>query len=237
VNTEQIAILVRNTILANSAITFRGNSEVESACLQRVGYEIELSKEGLVSKLKFDGIINCLWEDRIPIDRSIGIVPPRPSMVRYKAAICGSVKNISFPSATLITGAYGDIVNHNDGSFYLSWYPVCKQGESLGENYSEIEQRVASMDKREIIRSSVAEISKYIPQADDLLSAEKVQVGGGYIVAWGESDIHDHGSQLHQRHMIGPEIHDRWVSVDTGKYCTAPMFGVQAAHMLADQFQ
>jgi hypothetical protein len=52
-------------------------------------------------------------------------------------------------------------------------------------------------------------------------------------MADGEADIDDPDSGLHQRFAIGPRLHGRWLSLGTGKYCTAPLFGKQSAEMLA----
>ncbi len=58
---------------------------------------------------------------------------------------------------------------------------------------------------------------------------ESCEVGGGVIVAWGETDIDDPASGLHERHAIGPRSHGRYHSVDTGKLTMAPRFGKLAA--------
>lgn len=39
---------------------------------------------------------------------------------------------------------------------------------------------------------------------------------------------------LHQRFAIGPRRHGAYVTIDTGKYCTAPLFAQQAAEMLTE---
>jgi hypothetical protein len=54
-------------------------------------------------------------------------------------------------------------------------------------------------------------------------------VRGGVIFAWGETDIDDPSSELHERHAIGPQSHGRYHTVDTGKLTTAPLFGKRLA--------
>jgi hypothetical protein len=54
-------------------------------------------------------------------------------------------------------------------------------------------------------------------------------VRGGVIFAWGETDIDDPSSELHERHAIGPRSHGRYHTVDTGKLTTAPLFGKRLA--------
>ena len=236
VNTRQIANIVSAAIMSNPMIHFYPNSYIESGGRSGDGYKVQLkSANEQTDSIEYNGVINCLWEDRIRVDRTNDIQPPRPWLIRYKAAICGHIEKPIFPSATLITGAYGDLVNHNDGQFYLSWYPKCKLGESYDDNFPEIEKNISSLNSKRLVKESIDAMSQFIPQARTLLKAKDVTVGGGYIFAWGKSDIVDPKSQLHQRHLIGATVHDRWVSVDTGKYCTAPMYGVEAAQLLSKQ--
>lgn len=56
-------------------------------------------------------------------------------------------------------------------------------------------------------------------------------------MALGKTDIEDANSQLHMRHQIGVEMTGRWVSISTGKYCVAPMFGLEAADRLNEALQ
>ena len=53
----------------------------------------------------------------------------------------------------------------------------------------------------------------------------------GVITAWGATDVDDPASELHERHEVGPRAHDGWITVDTGKLTTAPLFGELAADL------
>ena len=57
------------------------------------------------------------------------------------------------------------------------------------------------------------------------------EVKAGVIVAWGQTDINDPSSELHERHAVGPRTHGRYHSVDPGKLTMAPYF----ASLLADR--
>lgn len=240
VDTSQVAKLVGASVMANSAIELKTAHHVKTARrLSDNTYQIELNN-GVLSETRYIGVMNCLWEDRVRLDRSVGIEPPRPWLVRYKAAISGRLGDenylASLPSATLITGAYGDIVNHGDGRFYLSWYPKCKLGESQNDSYPEIEARIKTTNAKQLVKQSIESMGAYIPSIKKTIKYDKsILVGGGYIFAWGKSDITDPDSKLHQRHLIGPDGNENWISVNTGKYCTAPMFGVEAAERLHEQ--
>jgi hypothetical protein len=58
-------------------------------------------------------------------------------------------------------------------------------------------------------------------------------IGGGFILAKGSTDINDPESQLHQRYRTGPVAHGSYISVDTGKYCLAPMHAFDAADLIS----
>ena len=55
---------------------------------------------------------------------------------------------------------------------------------------------------------------------------------GGHIFAWGQTDIDDAKSVLHERHAIGPRSFGRYHSINTGKLTTAPLFAKQMADQI-----
>jgi hypothetical protein len=59
------------------------------------------------------------------------------------------------------------------------------------------------------------------------------QVKGGVIVAWGETDIYDPGSELHKRYEIGVTSKGGYHSIDPGKLTLAPYFAEQCAERIA----
>jgi hypothetical protein len=52
------------------------------------------------------------------------------------------------------------------------------------------------------------------------------------IVAWGETDIYDPGSELHRRYEIGVTSAGRYHSIDPGKLTMAPFFAEQCAQRI-----
>ncbi len=182
--------------------------------------------------------------------------------MRYKATIilkAPAIKHGAIPSATGILGSYGDVVNLGDDTYYVSWYPRSKMGQRLDgdvdgllrQMHSKPLQRsmrnitrafpwlssaVASQAHKRFIRKSLRDISAYVPSLEELLlNHTSFRVGGGIILARGTTDIDDPASTLHQRSAIGPKACGAYVSVDTGKYCMAPLFAIQAADMLINQ--
>ena len=119
----------------------------------------------------------------------------------------------------------------SDGTAYLSWYPVGMRGWShdvappaswdapcRGDLPSDEAARVA-----EAIISALAEWYPPIREVTPIL------VDAGAIVAYGNTDVDDSNSELHDRTRIGVFSSDGYHSVDPGKLTTAPLFAKQAA--------
>ena len=66
-----------------------------------------------------------------------------------------------------------------------------------------------------------------VPAVANLTPAavESCEVKAGIIFAWGQTDIDDRASILHERQAIGPHSRGRYHTVDTGKLTMAPLFG------------
>lgn len=237
-DTAQVAEAIRASIRADSGIHLRLNTLILNAEPAAGGdHVLNCLAQGQRRSYRYKVVINCLWDDRLRVDASVGITPERPWLMRYKAAIWLRQKQNSpadtLPSSTLITGPYGDVVNHGDGNIYVSWYPVCKLGETRSDDCTSLHEMAAAQDGSRLVKESLKAIADYMPGVASLLEHnESVTAGGGVIFAWGKTDITDPSSGLHQRHQIGPKVHGRWVSLDTGKYCMAPHFALQVADQL-----
>ncbi|GGW48437.1 NAD(P)/FAD-dependent oxidoreductase [Alishewanella tabrizica] len=187
---------------------------------------------GAIQQERYSLVVNCLWEQRLHFDKQLGFLNNKPTLNRFKLSVqfaTNSQKTI--PSTTLITGPYGDVVNHGQGRFYLSWYPICKIGETQSTEPNELanlENLQCFCDKQQIIQDTVKHLSRFVPALAELNFSKPPFVAGGFICSWGKTDIDDPQSELHQRHHIGLHCYGNWLSIDTGKYCTGPLFAKQA---------
>ncbi|MFZ5791294.1 MAG: FAD-dependent oxidoreductase [Pseudomonadota bacterium] len=173
----------------------------------------------------YDHVVNALWEDRLRIDAGLGIEPGRAWLHRYKLAIHAEGAGGVAPSTTIMLGSFGDVVNFGDGRYYLSWYPSCRIGTSTLLAPPDFEADVTDGMRRRILKETLAGLATVVPAVAELdLARARVEVRGGYIFAWGESDIEDRGSELHNRFDIGVRSAGNHHSIDTGKYCMAPLF-------------
>ncbi len=183
-------------------------------------------------------VVNCLWEDRMRLDARLGFRPSRPWVHRLKYRLLGELPPAlrGLPSFTLVLGPFGDIVTWPSGRAYLSWYPTCLRGWSseltVPESWQpacdgEVEPRVA----RDVAAGALEALDRVVPG----LGAMTIDtVDAGIITAWGATDIEDPASGLHERHEVGPWAAEGWVSFDTGKLTTAPLFAERAAALAAE---
>jgi hypothetical protein len=262
ISTVKIANMLCRAITDQPNINFMGNREVLAVERLASGdVKVESRWSGEVSLNRYSCVANCLWEDKLKVDETAGIPDQGPWILRYKATInisAPTTAHIGIPSATGILGPYGDVVNHGNGSYYVSWYPLCKLAQSVAgdgrrlrdqihettssryirkatSKYPAISRFVASIAHREFIQDNISEMAGYIPSMASLLNSKRrCELGGGIILARGATDIDDPESYLHQRSVIGPVAYGSYVTVDTGKYCTAPLFALQAADMITD---
>jgi len=238
VDPRQIAALVSERLRGDDRIRLHLGTSVTAAAVTPGGFTIDCMTAGGRRAIAAAVVVNCLWEDRVRVDTTIGVVPDRRSLMRYKAAIRFAVPPgvlaRELPSATFVLGPYGDLVSQGDGRYYMSWYPVCKLAETSSNDAGELYAAASRADPGRLLRESIDGLAGFVP-ALRRLDPDRLEaaVGGGVIVARGHTDITDPASELHQRSRIGLAAHGRWISCDTGKYCMAPLFGLEAARQAA----
>lgn len=260
VSTVAVAKILSQAVRNHPGINFIPNTVVDSVRKNSAGeVEVKMSGGGNSPKMSYPCVANCLWDDKLRVDNSAGIHNPGPWMMRYKATV--TIKNVSglngaIPSATGILGSYGDVVSHNNGDYYISWYPLSKRVQSITEDGRKLHDQIhtcpfsrgvrklrkryplftkslAALGHKRFVKNNINEMAAFVPSMAKLLKEKKhVEVGGGVIVARGQSDINDPTSYLHQRLAVGPVAYDNYISIDTGKYCLAPLFATEAADMI-----
>ncbi|MEM1180877.1 MAG: FAD-dependent oxidoreductase, partial [Acidobacteriota bacterium] len=76
---------------------------------------------------RVDAVVNCLWEGRQAIDRSVGLDDDGPwsTRIKYGFLFEGTLENLE--SLVLIHGPFGDVVSWPElRRVYASWYPACR---------------------------------------------------------------------------------------------------------------
>jgi glycine/D-amino acid oxidase-like deaminating enzyme len=233
-----LADAVRKRINADPRIDVRLEHQVTSVD-DANGLEVVLQGHGGIVRENFDHVVNALWDGRFAINETRGLRPDRPWLHRLKYGVSFRLPRSSNlpPSATFVSGPFGEVVSYADGLTYLTWYPVCLQGISTDVAPPEWPTYPAEPLRSDLLQGTLEAMAQFVPclRALDPGELEDVTVKGGVIVAWGETDIYDPGSELHRRFEIGVTSAGRFHSVDPGKLTMAPYFAdVCAGRILQD---
>lgn len=231
-----VAGMLRAAIAEQPGIRFLPNSRVESVRVDPGrAPQVAIADEGPIGG--YDHVVNALWNDRLRIDAEVGLRPTRPWLHRYKLAVhIADATGGALPSTTILLGEYGDIVDFGGGRCYLSWYPACKLGAWRDLAPPDFASTIADETRRRVLDATRAALGRIAPSVGSLdLAKAKVAVEGGYIFAWGSTDIADPQSGLHCRSEIGVHSNGRYHSIDTGKYGMAPYFAEQVADRICGE--
>ncbi len=238
INPVTLAAAVREAIAASGRIEVR---------LERTITAVEESRDGLTvvsdgaegpERETFDQTVNALWDGRLAIDSGFGLRPARPWLHRLKYGVSFRQPNRACRrSATIVSGPFGEVVCYGDGLTYLTWYPSCLLEISEALTPPDWPNHPGEPLRSEVARETFAALAEIVlPLARvDLAEVEDLHVKGGCIVAWGETDIYDAGSELHRRYEIGVHSVGRFHSIDPGKLTMAPYFAEVCAERIAGQ--
>jgi len=171
----------------------------------------------------FSHVVNALWEGRPAIDRTAGLEPVPPWTHRYRLALFLRTRTpVTGPCAVIATGPFGDVKNYNGRDFYLSWYPAGLVAEGSGLEPPVITAESLPADE-DLAAEVFRQLGALVPWTASLPAAtETLEVAGGWVFAGGQGKLSDPAATLHQRWRYGIERHGTYLSVDTGKYSTAP---------------
>jgi glycine/D-amino acid oxidase-like deaminating enzyme len=232
-----LAGAVRDRIGADRRIDIRLRHEIISV-ENGDGLEVELETAGGIVRERFDHVVNALWDGRFAINERRGLRPDRPWLHRLKYGVSFRLPagaNLP-PSATFVSGPFGEVVSYSNGLTYLTWYPVCLQGISSDVTPPEWPTYPPEPLRSQLLEGTLRAMARFVPSLRALNPRElaDVTVKGGVIVAWGQTDIYDPTSELHRRFEIGVTSTGRFHSVDPGKLTMAPYFADVCAGRILD---
>jgi hypothetical protein len=121
VNPLELAAQLGRAIELHPRIELRLMHEVTAADESSVTSKTE----GHERREQFHTVVNALWENRLLVDSTANISPGRPWLHRLKYGI-GFKWPADLPrppSATIISGPFGEVVSYPDQTTYLTWYP------------------------------------------------------------------------------------------------------------------
>lgn len=237
VDPEALAALVRARLTGDPNIHCFPGARVQGAVPEPHGVTVAFEIAGRHARARYDHVVNALWDGRLAVDRTAGLEPARPWLYRVKHFVRLRASGIAaaVPSATIVLGPFGDVVSYGNGDLDLSWYPVGMRGSSSALS-PPAWPRILDASAASAVRSGILDgLGEILPALASLPRSvvESGIVKGGIIFAWGETDIDDPRSVLHERYAIGPQSSGRYHTVDTGKLTMAPHF----AKIVADRIR
>jgi glycine/D-amino acid oxidase-like deaminating enzyme len=238
INPVALAAVIRSRIVAEKRIEVRLAATVSAAERRDGGIAVVFTDRQGKRSETFDHVVNALWEGRLALDATMGLRPGRAWINRLKYGVSFTwPEGIERPpSATFISGPFGEVVSYPDRLTYLTWYPSCLRGYSTEIIPPAWQTHPPEPLHGEIARETLQALARIVPRlaAVDAAKLPDIRVKGGTIVAWGQTDIYDPHSELHNRYEIGITSSDCYHSIDPGKLTMAPYFADQCAMRICD---
>lgn len=232
-----LAERVRRRIAQEPGIEVRLNHDVTSVEDDDGGFAVCTTTAESRQRERFDHVVNALWDGRFVINEKRGLRPDRPWLHRLKYGVSFRLpEHVPLPpSATFVSGPFGEVVSYHDGLTYLTWYPVCLKAISGELAPPQWQTYPAEPLRSELLEGTLRAMAQFVPSLVNIRVDElkEVTVKGGAIVAWGATDIYDPASELHRRFEIGVTSTGNFHSVDPGKLTMAPYFADICAARIA----
>lgn len=228
VETRWIADRLVNALAAERRVTLRLSCEVGAVRKDARRSDTYIIDTAAGPEDGYDVVVNALWEDRLRVDATLGLLPDAPCTHRYRVSLfIDTHVPVDVPSFVLCTGPFGDVKRYAARSYYLSWYPegLLAVGHDLAPPAS---PRLHEPETAARAERMVAALASHVPAVRDVYaSAERVTLDGGWVFAMGDGLLSDPAATLHRRDRIGIRRVGRYFSVDTGKYSIAPWLAEQ----------
>ncbi len=181
----------------------------------------------------YDTVVNALWEGRMAVDRTLGIEPAGEWSSRYRLSLfLRATEPLSLPCAIIATGPFGDVKNYNGRDFYLSWYPAGLRADTSAVQPPD--KTELDLPQPEAFAAEVFDhLQVFLPWVAELRARiEGLRVEGGWVFAAGRGALSSAASSLHRRSDYGVLRQGSYLSIDTGKYSTAPWLAREVAESL-----
>ena len=172
-----------------------------------------------------DIVINSSWDQKRHLDSMLDITYAETWNIRYKLGF--RLKKqfaVQLPTFVIVHGPFGDFVEFpNQNYTYFSWYPACRIGMTnkitIPDAWRDLQKgQFDSVGLGDVKDQSLSALQNILPK----LEFEISDVRGGTIVAYGEKEIDQLSSKLHQRSELAIVEHDGYFSVNSSKFTSAP---------------
>jgi len=235
ISTVAVADFMHQATVSEPLVEIRADTRVTAVERRRDGrFGVHTDATSVApADAPFDVVINALWEGRPAVDASLGIQPIAPWSHRFRAAVFAYAPGISFPSAVLCTGPFGDVKCYADGRVYLSWYSAGLLAEGHAIEPPRISAVLERSRREAVLQGTLQSLSRYLPAIQLFEDSRTVlEVHGGWVYALGQGSLADSTSTLHRRDRFNMTIDRGYISVDTAKYSLAPWLAHRVAELV-----
>lgn len=231
IDTSKLREHIVDAVMSNERIRVLNECFVHQIELENEAYSLHITGPDGKHIERAHSVVNCAWDGKYCIDQQMGLSVPGQLLHRLKYRVVVKLPEALAhrPSATMVIGKYGDVVNQKNGNAYLSWYPSACIGWSHDVSPpADWEQpaqgNVDSALAQQLASEFLENIETWYP---GIKQSSVVVVDAGPIVAYGQTDVDDAESKLHDRSGIGFKRVGNYHSIETGKLTTAPMLAVE----------
>ena len=234
IDTEGLAEIIHHGIAAEPAVNCLMNRKVVGVRDAGQCLIVTSATGGGFDREGYDFVVNALWTGRLAIDRQLGVAPESGWCFRFRYFLRAVVRGkIKIPSTTVLLGPYGELVRFADGRTILSWYPAGLSNWSTAIEPPSFPCHLEGRAAAELAARTCEGLGTIIPAVAGI-TLEDLEVRGGWIFAFGDTDIDDPNSRLHHRSSVGARRYGRYLTVDTGKLTLAPLFAEQAVSLMME---
>jgi glycine/D-amino acid oxidase-like deaminating enzyme len=178
----------------------------------------------------FDRVANASWNSLLEIDQSAGLALDFEWSHRFRLSIFATTAvPVPVDSMFVAVGPFGILKNHHDRKFYISWYETGLRTYTEGVKAIG-EERLDDVARAAFLAETRAALEHLMPPIARVFeNASELKVEGGFVLAQATGDIGRPEASLHRRDKFGIRRLGNYVSIDTGKFATAPYIAEHAA--------
>lgn len=219
--------IVKDRLVRDPHVQISLGSEVRRVAQVDTGARVDVHSDGLRASMHARVVIDCRWENQ---GADIASHQREARNIRVKAAVRLRTDS-PVPTATLVAGPYGDLVEHREYTF-VSWYPAARlHHQYAAEPSPSAELALSAVSSRHVIDEQLKALRSFGWLQGNV---EVIDGVGGFIIGAGSHDISHPASLLHDRDASGLHRDGAILLPRSFKFSSAPAAARRAADAAHD---
>lgn len=222
-------------------IKIHTNTKINTVSRNGEGYSIKTTENGQEKSLKFDYVVNSLWENLEEMDSQMGF-ETRERTNRLKTIVTVDLPHELKEQSSVFfcMGAHCMFSNMGDGTGMITYAPITNMKHTTEINLDEefkyyLYGKATKEEKDSLAKKIINGVSQYLPKMKD---AKLIKIGFGNIKTYGGFDLMDPRSPFHDREELGVEERELgWISNSCMKLLFFKKNGDQTATLLLEQIK